>query len=377
MRSSSRPLAAQWIFIGFFCSGHASAFLSDDLWRGTSASSSDSPVLDIRLNLESVGDSVDYAPNLEVGSYAKAERQQRYQSFSIDADWKVNPLFRMISRLQKRALTSKRDKFELYAYSLALHYSLPINSNNKQYSVSLGVAGNTVSELDKNSYSHFEEKLLTSVQIIQPYDIQIQANIAATLKLSPTVYWSLQTGLGHVVTGHSSIIGIGKSRDGCMYRFETGDGVGSLRQIGPCGDVLQFSQEYPDYEAVKENLGFDPEKDISSQMGYVQMGSSLSKAFGNGRYSVAYYYQQWDRGEFDNRIRQRGGSVVTTNQTFAARLDYRLSTRWGLGFQVEYQQRQLLNQLPVLYTGVTSDRFSDDALLFSLSATYSFHRRGN
>ncbi len=340
-------------------------------WQGFDSDSTRNHRINARLQLETVGDEVGYAPNLEEGEYASEQMRSRYKSALLNLEWRLTDKIKITGQLQQRKLTSKRDEFDLNAYSLGINYRFSGNNANNFYLWSLGVYGNHSSIFDKNSYTRYGESLLTSVQIKNPYDLTFHSNLSTVVELNSTFQWATVTGVGYSVTGHSDISGYGESGSGCQYQFEVGDGNGNLQQIGPCGDVLAFSQEFPNYKAVQNSLGFDPDKDIDSRSVFVLLGGSLQKVYGDVDTSLGYYYQRFNRGKFDDRIENKGNLAIIDNHTLAARMRYHYSEDLNIGAQIEYNRRQLLNQVPLLYTGITSDKFSSDVVFFSLSLSFT------
>ena len=346
--------------------GIANAF-SGDHWPGLLSDSEKNHPITLRLHGETAGDNVAYAPNLADGTHAEAKDRPRYLAGGVALDWNLNERVDINVSLLQRKFATLRDRFNIQSYAISLRYLMPGKQADRQLILSIDAAGNQSPGIHKNSFTRYGDHFLRSVEIQQPFDQQIQGGVTAVVDLNPNTAWSVFTGLGYIRTGHSSISGVSESSEGCPYRFTTGGGTGSLEQIGPCGDVLAFNQEFPDYQAVQARLGFDPDKDINHEAVFWRIGGSFQFSKERISGSVGYYYQHFDRGEFDERIRDRKNIAFTHNHTLGARVNYRLKKNLSISAKAEYNRRQFLGHLPILYTGVTSDRFSEDVLYFSLS----------
>ena len=76
----------------------------------------------------------------------------------------------------------------------------------------------------------------------------------------------------------------------------------------------------------------------------------------------------------DKRIRNFGGEVLNTNNVVTLQATRFMSGNLSYTATLEYNQHQFLDELPVLYTRLTADRFSSDVVHMTVSVNYLFRR---
>lgn len=342
--------------------------LFDDVWSGII--DQQSTVMGT-ISMDSAGDRVDYEPNLPDGGYADKQNKPRFKSFNLALDWAPSEKWHLRGTLGEQYFVSKRDKIELRSFTVSGDYrfSKPIAGGSLLYS--FGVGQNFASSIEKNSYTRYGDYLLKSVKIGSPRDIQVQNTLSLQFQPKANFNWGVFTGIGYTETKLQSVSGQTQSKDGCNYRFNVEAGEGVVEQLGVCGQVIAFSQEYPNYESVEQYLGFNPDKDLTYKALYGQLGINASWNLNRWRPMVGYYYQQIDRRAFDDRTTEAGQPALTQNHTLAGKLRYQWTDVVGVSLTAEYNKYQMLNYLPVLYTGVTTNMFEGSALFFRLSLDLS------
>ena len=87
-------------------------------------------------------------------------------------------------------------------------------------------------------------------------------------------------------------------------------------------------------------------------------------------FSANYYYQRYYRSQLDQRINADGARVHSHNHVLSGKADYRLSNGLTLSATAEYQRHAYLDEIPVLYTKLTSDWFNNSAVFFTVNINY-------
>jgi len=86
------------------------------------------------------------------------------------------------------------------------------------------------------------------------------------------------------------------------------------------------------------------------------------------------YHQRYIRSRLDRRIRSKGGEVYDRNNVISLQATRFVTTSLSFSASLEYNQHQFLDELPVLYTRLTSDRFEGDVVYLTLQINYQLGR---
>ncbi len=326
----------------------------------------------LRLGYSTVGDTVNYTPNLPGGGFATPKQQPRYQSKNLAFGWQASPSWYLQGKTQLQQFVSLRDNFTFNKFSIGAQYQLPAIEAGTRTALEFNVSSNRSSALDKNSYTQVSSNLLTSLRIHSPADLQWQTNISQTRKLSTHNHLTFFTGMGRITSRHDGVTGQVRDNSGCNYGFNFGDNGGEINQIGECGTIKTLNRQYPSDETINRELGVAPVKDMQNNAWFYRVGGGFSTRRQRWLGHIGYYYQQYLRDDLDGRILANGGTVYENNHVLALEATHRTTDNFSLSASLEYNQHRFLDAVPVLYTRVTSSRFRNDVIYFSLHANYAF-----
>jgi hypothetical protein len=322
-------------------------------------------VASIEGGYDFTNDTVDYSPNKSDGGYLAPVDRQRYEGSHIAGKLNLNPYVTVDGMLWRRKIVSLRDSYDLTSYQAAIQYTLPTEWREHRFAIRAGLWSNTSSILEKNSYTRYQDYLFTSASLHDPEDQQAQLNLIVSRPFFPGFSGSFFTGVGLSRVNFGWLEGEIKSKEGCRYHFQLIDDVGEIDQLGLCGSVTRLKMRLPTDEAIKNNLGSNPATELSYNATFWQIGGNLLWQRGRWQTHTGYYYQQFDRGSLDERIRELGLTSHTSSHTIQTRIEYLLGKQLGIFLRGEYMSNRLLNMIPFTYNSYTADKFGKSGLLFS------------
>lgn len=341
-------------------------------WAGPTASEPSRFALS--LELESVNDSVNYTPNLPSGRFAEPQEKPRFHANKLRISFSPPGANKFYASISQRQLTSLRDAFVVNQVRAGLQRRLPA-LKSPQYNLAVGVDAmfNYASELYKNSYTDYDDQLITEVRLIEPRDTRLsaQAQLGISLPRKIKVHVDLIGGFSH--TSQKSVKGASRLSNQCNYEFNATESGGSVHQLGQCGQVVSFKQTYPNDAALNNRLGFSVAKDVSYRDYFLGTGVSLGWSIGPFLLNTGYQFRQYFRPTIDDRIRAAGGAPVTRSHNAFASTSITLFTHWQVNVNATYQSAAFLDDIPLLYTALTHQRYGGKGVIrYALSLVRFF-----
>lgn len=302
------------------------------------------------------------------------QKQPRYQSGRLGLSWSPSERLDINIHWATRTIASKRDQYSLDSWQLSLRYALPDTSSAWSFAAGASLGSNRATNLTKTSYTSYDGYLVTRANLNAPSDRQLQANLFATRALKAGMNTVTYLGVGQAISQNKGFDGVVQDSENCRYDVSQNARTSAVQLIEPCGSVQSYRQEFQSRTAFEQQYNFGTDDDVTGTTRYWQAGAQLSRRKGRHHYGIGYHYQRFFRGAIDARLADRGGEPLYSNQSVSGWWHRRVNARWQLEAGMQYSQRPMLNRLFVLYTGFTSERFSQDAILFSLSLRYRFAR---
>jgi len=331
----------------------------------------------VQLSTETVSDNVAYSPNLDQGGFATPKERARYQSYRLAYSFRHSGNSLVSISLSERQIYNLRDSFTINKAGFERFFRMTPSTSKFSLDLAFGASFSNADRIDKNSYTSFGENLITGSAIEKPRDRALSFNVIGGMKFGTQLTLSTFAGGGVVRTSHESINGKGQSGEGCEYEFSANGAGGNLTQIGSCNALLNYQQIYASEEDVGERLGFRPTQDIAYTGRFAESGVQIrwsSRKFG---VSAGYRYRYYLRNIIDENIEASGNTSVTSSQTVHAEFSYKPSAQWQLSLAAKYQTAPFLDDLPMLYTAFTSDRYDNESSLsFQLGISWMFERLG-
>ena len=330
--------------------------------------------LSVTLQYETVGGRVNYSPNLPDGGFAPADRRARFQSAGFVVAHESTQKNSYYLSFKQRQLNSLRDTFTIYEAGVGV--SRPIQRlKSNRYSLEIGLDAhfNYASEIFKNSYTSYADTLITEVRFKEPQDARLALSLDMAMILTDHLH--LQAGLsgGLSRTDVKRVTGSAILENGCGYEFNATSNGGSLQQIGSCGSLVSYEQNYPNNQTLKDRLGFSVTDDLTYRDYFLAPELSLHWQRDAWTLATGYEFRQYFRPSIDHRIRQSGGAPATRNHNAYAQAGVQIFNNWQVAAGVRYQRAAFLDDIPFLYNALTYQRYNGKGVLrYNLSLSRYF-----
>jgi len=329
----------------------------------------------ISISTETVKDKVDYSPNLAEGGYATPERRARFESYRVAYSFRQSPRSLVSVGISKREINSLRDSFEIDQVEFERYYRLTPNSSTYTVDLAFGASFSKAGRIHKNSYTSYGEYLITSSSIEDPKDRTLSLNLIGGKTLAGGLSIPSFAGGGVVRSSHKSVNGAGLNSDGCEYVFNADGSGGNLTQIGTCNALLNYQQNYASEADVGNRLGFRPSEDIAYWGKFAEAGAQLMWTANQYTASLGYRYRHYSRNTIDQNIEASGNTPVETSHIIRTGLTYRPAAQWQMSLDAKYQTAPFLDDLPLLYTAFTSNRYvNKSSLSLRLGISWAFDK---
>jgi len=332
----------------------------------------DEPPLAFGVAVSTVGDRVGYSPNLPQGGFVDPVSQPRYASHRLSAKWNGENNLSLGGSVAVRHFTSLRDRFKFSTYRIDASYALPALSVNTATSLDISLGSNRADQLHKNSYTQIGDNLIKQVTVNSPNDLFWRATLAQEQVLTGRTRYGFFSGVGQTISGHRGLLGTGVDGTGCSYDFQLYANGGVVDQRDICGDIYSMQRIYPDESSIESDLQVAPRKDMQNNAWFYRVGGNLTTNFKRWQTRLSFYHQRYVRDVLDQRIRSRGGKVYDRNNVVSLQATRYVNSSLSYSATLEYNQHQFLDDLPVLYTRLTSDRFEGDVVYLTLQLNYLF-----
>ena len=319
-----------------------------------------------------VGDSVEHEPNAAGGGFEPVKTLPRYVEGELGIAWLPNRDWSLRASLGHRSLTFKRDRYEVDSLSFALSRTLPSPHRATRLALSLGLRVNHADELYKNSWTEIGGNRLTEARLFDARDTSLALDLSSRTAIGPRLTLSALAGIGWNRSAHRRLYAAGDDGEGCRYAIDADEERSELVLLEPCGKVLAFRETYANERDLDARLDFAPSVDLEQSALLLRGGLALGYRAGRTDLSLAWRHTHHERDALDERIRAEGGTVVDSSRLLALNVGFRASRRLRLNASVERRSTAYLDELPLLYSRFTSERFASDTLSFGLGASISF-----
>ena len=319
-----------------------------------------------------VGDTVEHEPNAVGGGFEPVRTLPRYVEGDLALAWFPDRDWSLRASLGHRSLTFKRDRYEIGSLSLALARVLPSPHRATRLALSLGLRVNHADELYKNSWTEIGGNRLTEARLFDAHDASLSLDLASRTPIGSRLTLSTLVGIGWNRSAHRRLHAAGDDGEGCRYAIAAGDGRSELALLEPCGSLLAFNEIHANEHDLEARLNFAPSVDLEQRALLLRAGVALGYRAGRTDLSLSWRHTHHERDALDERIRDEGGTVVDSSRLLSLDVGLRASERVRLHASVQRRSTAYLDELPLLYSRFTSERFASDTLSFGLGASLSF-----
>lgn len=206
---------------------------------------------------------------------------------------------------------------------------------------------------------------LSELQLIRPRDSQWQLDLLGRTAL-PVAGLAVSgfAGAGRSLVTRSSANASARIA-GCDYQIDFGAERLTASPPDGCSNA-------PIISVPNGLLPFDAWQETGYRASFVHLGGALRWQSDDWRLALGLELQQWRREGVDERLRQRGGTPYTSNQTLIGEVQYRVTPALSAVLRGQVMRHQFLGELPLIYNGLTASRFNQRYGLVSAGLVCDF-----
>lgn len=263
----------------------------------------------------------------------------------------------------QRRISYRSDNESLQSWQTAVQYRLMSNKRSN-FALRLGMWGDQADTMTKSSPTLVQGRTVNSVTINSLRDIQQQADLVGSWRLTRKSSASAFVGLGrsNVTTGNMSANYT--SGNGCNYNmsFTATETTGVLAApcAAPGGVVTSFSTP----QSVLPEFSY--------HANYYQLGGMLQWHDSNWGLRGGYQYQHLKRANVDALIVSNGGVSYQSNHILVAEVSRKVNRHVEAFVRGQTMSNQFVGEIPFSYNGVTASKFSRRYGLASFGMTVKF-----
>ncbi len=332
------------------------------------------PGFAIAIQHETVNQSVDYSPNLEVGTLAAPVEKPRFQAYGIQLSYTPDRRTRYALGVSQHEMNSLRDAFFINQLTAGVQRQI-LRPDESSVSLDLGfnMQVNHASEIYKNSYTNYNDQLINEVRLVEPSDVRLSMRANLGVALTHRLQMNVALSGGMSQTSQKKVVGSARLDNDCRYAFSASAQGGSVNQLERCGSLISYDQYYPSDRALNDRLGFSVTNDLTYRDYFLGSQASLAWQLGSWRVEGGYEFRQYFRPTLDHRIRSAGAIPVTRSHSAFGGASFDLLRHWQLNARVHYQRAAFLDDVPFLYTALTHQRYRGDGVIrYALTITRFF-----
>lgn len=270
--------------------------------------------------------------------------------------------------LWKRTIDRQGDKAGINSWQAGAQYRfLDAQGGVPAMAVRISAWGNESNTLQKTSPTTVSGVTLNSVQVKDPTDRQLQADLIASWAVSQQTDVSafIGTGVSRVKLG--SLSGTA-TQNGCRYNLS----FGTEAVTGTMAQLCNASVLVDRFVLANSTLGINVLNEAQYRARYLHAGVSGRWVSGNWQLRAGYEFQHLNRDRVDDVVRQRGGAPVDDNHTVIGEVMYRVTDHAALFARGQVMRRQFTGDIPFAYNTLTAGRFDKNYGIATIGMVFSF-----
>lgn len=286
-----------------------------------------------------------------------------YHGAHVRAGIAITPTLWVDGALWQRRLDYRADLLSINTWQLGAQYKVLGEADGRQPSmaVRLGSWGNYSDGLNKSSPTTVRGQTLSTVQINQPKDVQVQLDLIGTARIFDHTEISLFGGVGASQVSIQSVSGTAKL-DGCDYALS----------FTPNAVVGQCVSSGDGFSVPNSIYGIDVYNEAQYKARFASGGFSLNWQQQNWQLRGGYQFQRITRQQIDNTIQTRGGSTYQSNHILLGEVMYRVLRNTAIFVRGQYMTNQFIGEIPLAYNTLTASRFDKHYGLLSTGLAIAF-----
>lgn len=275
-----------------------------------------------------------------VGDYSGAHLRARYQ---------LNDQLTIDGGLWQRGIAFRADTLSLSSWQAAAQYRFFERdyTTDSSYALRISAWGDSAGSLAKSTPTTVQGKILNTLNVNKPSDVQMQADLLGTWHLDEQTAWTVFAGAGASRVSVDSMSATYTSGNGCNYNLFFNAGGSSATLAAPCGDLIDASISTPTHVI----------QELTYAARYYQAGAMLQWHDGDWSVRGGYHFQYWKRNSVDEIIAGRGGIAYKTNHIVVAEVMRKVGLKSALFARGQFMNRQFVGEIPFVYNSLSASKF--------------------
>jgi hypothetical protein len=265
--------------------------------------------------------------------------------------------------LWQRRLDYRADLLRINSWQLGAQYKVLGETDVRIPSMSarLSAWGNYSDGLNKSSPTTLRGQTLSTVQINQPKDIQVQLDLIGTARIFNKSEINIFGGIGASQVSIKSVAGTAKL-DGCDYALS----------FTPTAVIGQCISNGDGFSVPNSTYGIDIYNEAQYSARFASGGFSLNWQQQNWQLRGGYQFQRITRHQIDNTIQTRGGLTYQSNHILLGEVMYRVIRNTAIFVRGQYMTNQFIGEIPFAYNTMTASRFDKHYGILSTGLAIAF-----
>lgn len=325
--------------------------------------------VNLALHIESLGDSVDFEPNLPEGGTAEPTSRQRLLAGRLELSWRGSGLAEASAHAEKLALTTKRDSLEIDGATV--HFDWPVFKRTAHIStrVTGTASGHRADAFERTSFTEVDDATVIASRVNNPSDLKVGLGLSSRWQMSPSVHVNGALGAGWTRVRHSSLRATAVDRDGCRYQLESDASSSTLTLAEPCGSLHSFEQRWPDEEGFDQRYGIAPRRDLNWDGRWVEVALGAALTQDGAQLAINWRWHRISRDGIDERIEATGTRALRSAATLSLDAAYPMGEHVHLHASGRIHSRPWMADAPLLYNRFTAERQDKRIATFNLGVS--------
>lgn len=265
----------------------------------------------------------------------------------------------------QRRISYRNDNESLQSWQTAVQYRLKGKEKSRShYALRLSLWGDQADTLTKSSPTLVQGRTVNSVTINSLRDIQQQADLVGSWRLTRKSSASAFVGLGRSTVTTGNMSANYTSGNGCNYNmsFTATETTGLL--AAPCAAPGVVVTSFSTPQSVLPEFSY--------HANFYQLGGMLQWRDSNWGLRGGYQYQHLKRANVDALIVSNGGVSYQSNHILVAEVSRKVNRNVEAFVRGQTMSNQFAGEIPFSYNGVTASKFSRRYGLASFGMTVKF-----
>lgn len=326
----------------------------------------------VALLVESLGDTVDYEPNLSEGGTATPRSRQRLLAGRLELDWHGSGSAEVGAKAERLTITTKRDSLEIDGGTVRAGWPLSKPKASVSMQITGLASGHRSDAFERTSFTAVEGATVTASRVSDPSSLKVGVGLESRWQMSPSVSVLGELAAGWTRVRHTSLQATAVDKDGCRYLLDSDESASTLTLAEPCGSLASFDQQWSGEEGFDERYGFAPSRDLDWDGRWMELEIGAALIRGRAQFAINWRWHRITRDGIDEKIEATGTRALRSSATLSLDAIYPLGDHVRLHASGSVRSRPWMADAPLLYNRFTAERQDKRIATFTLGVSVLF-----